>query len=455
MNSKVRFCYAQVFAFTLNLLLGASESQLDKTISALLENGSYDPKIPPDYSSDYPVEVGVQIVILSMDSVDESSMDYSLTVYLRQKWQDSRLRFNPELYIGDHWQEAKNKTSIVTTASLGQNHESSSTAPSSVTHNGSYVDQSTEIPGDGKHIYNRLELDTRLMDKVWSPDTFFINERQAKFHEITVPNKLMHVFSNGTVFYSVRLSMTLTCHMTLSHYPFDHQECPLMLGSYGFTTHNLVYHWKDNNAVVIHGDVELPTFSITHWNMTRCHEFVDETLGNFSCLQVSVYLSRSYGYYVTQVYIPSILIVTLSWVNFWLDIDAIPARITLGLLSVLTMTTMSVGTRSDLPRVSYVKAIDVWTAVCLMFVFSALLEFAYVNVTARVEKRRMSMRDAVKLASANLRAMEDGKVEPRRPQAQPTVNKRERARRVDKISRIVFPSCFAAFNVFYWSFYMT
>ena len=41
------------------------------------------------------------------------------------------------------------------------------------------------------------------------------------------------------------------------------------------------------------------------------------------------------------------------------------------------------------------KALDVWFMVCLMFVFSAMLEFAYVNMTARVVKRRLSMRDAV------------------------------------------------------------
>ncbi|GFR99769.1 LOW QUALITY PROTEIN: glycine receptor subunit alpha-3 [Elysia marginata] len=238
-----------------------------------------------------------------------------------------------------------------------------------------------------------------------------------------------------------RLSMTLTCHMTLSHYPFDRQVCPLTLGSYGFTTQNLVYHWADDKtAIVIHGDVQLPTFSITNWRQTQCNEFVDSNLGSFSCMQVSLYLARAYGYYLAQVYIPSVLIVTLSWVNFWLDIDAIPARISLGLLSVLTMTTMSVGTRSNLPRVSYIKAIDVWTAVCLMFVFSALLEFAYVNVTTRVEKRRLSMREAVKLATvasrtnalAGLRNMEEGKMEPKRSTSQPTVNKRERARTIDK-----------------------
>ena len=36
----------------------------------------------------------------------------------------------------------------------------------------------------------------------------------------------------------------------------------------------------------------------------------------------------------------------------------------------------------------FIAAIDVWMATCMVFVFSALIEFAYVNVLARVEKRR-------------------------------------------------------------------
>ncbi|KAH3838531.1 hypothetical protein DPMN_111941 [Dreissena polymorpha] len=43
------------------------------------------------------------------------------------------------------------------------------------------------------------------------------------------------------------------------------------------------------------------------------------------------------------------------------------------------MTTQTSSVRQFLPQVSYIKAMDIWDTVCLVFVFSALLEFGYVN----------------------------------------------------------------------------
>lgn len=44
------------------------------------------------------------------------------------------------------------------------------------------------------------------------------------------------------------------------------------------------------------------------------------------------------------------------------------------------------------PKVSYVKAIDIWMAVCLLFVFAALLEYAGVNFVSRQQKEFLRLR---------------------------------------------------------------
>jgi cytochrome c biogenesis factor len=110
--------------------------------------------------------------------------------------------------------------------------------------------------------------------------------------------------------------------------------------------------------------------------------------GTFSCRYATLVFERKFLYYLIQVYIPSVLVVILSWVSFWIDIDAVPARVSLGLLTVLTMTTQVSGMTSRQPRVSYIKALDVWMTACLVFVFGSLVEYCVVNVLYRREKRK-------------------------------------------------------------------
>lgn len=67
-----------------------------------------------------------------------------------------------------------------------------------------------------------------------------------------------------------------------------------------------------------------------------------------------------------------------------------------GITTVLTMTTISNGVRSSLPRISYIKAIDIYLVMCFVFVFAALLEYAAVNYTywgARAKRKAKKAKD--------------------------------------------------------------
>jgi glycine receptor alpha-3 len=79
------------------------------------------------------------------------------------------------------------------------------------------------------------------------------------------------------------------------------------------------------------------------------------------------------GYYLIQIYIPSGLIVVISWVSFWLNRNATPARVALGITTVLTMTTLMSSTNAALPKISYAKSIDVYLGACFVMVFASLL----------------------------------------------------------------------------------
>uniref|UniRef100_A0A3B1JMF2 Glycine receptor, alpha 3 n=1 Tax=Astyanax mexicanus TaxID=7994 RepID=A0A3B1JMF2_ASTMX len=305
---------------------------LDKLMG---RTSGYDARIRPNFKGP-PVNVSCNIFINSFGSIAETTMDYRVNIFLRQQWNDPRLAYS-------------------------------------------------EYPDDS------LDLDPSMLDSIWKPDLFFANEKGAHFHEVTTDNKLLRIFKNGNVLYSIRLTLTLSCPMDLKNFPMDVQTCIMQLESFGYTMNDLIFEWQANGPVQVADGLTLPQFILKDESDLRyCTKHYNT--GKFTCIEVRFHLERQMGYYLIQMYIPSLLIVILSWVSFWINMDAAPARVALGITTVLTMTTQSSGSRTSLPKVSYVKAIDIWMAVCLLFVFSALLEYAAVNFVSRQHKELLRFR---------------------------------------------------------------
>ncbi|KAJ3589429.1 hypothetical protein NHX12_010274 [Muraenolepis orangiensis] len=146
----------------------------------------------------------------------------------------------------------------------------------------------------------------------------------------------------------------------------------------GYTTDDIVFFWQGgDNAVTGVDKLELPQFSIVDIRLvSREVRFIT---GSYPRLSLSFRIKRNIGYFILQTYMPSILITILSWVSFWINYDASAARVALGVTTVLTMTTINTHLRETLPKIPYVKAIDVYLMGCFVFVFLALLEYAFVN----------------------------------------------------------------------------
>ncbi|KAK7500583.1 hypothetical protein BaRGS_00008158, partial [Batillaria attramentaria] len=221
-----------------------------------------------------------------------------------------------------------------------------------------------------------------------------------------------------------------------------------------FSTSNVMFWWSDSGRSITksEGWEASGHFYENGINTRDCTDIFEVS---YACVMATIRLQRNLGYFLVHVYLPTVLIVILSWIGFWIDAGATPARITIGVMSVLTMATQGATAQSLLPRVSYIKAIDVWMAACVIFVFTSLLEFAYVNVLIRRRMvYRMIMEDLKKhhRQTPDVTDSQGVKVDTNQCLGGAVGRVRD-PRVVDKISRWAFPSCFIFFVVTYWSAY--
>lgn len=72
----------------------------------------------------------------------------------------------------------------------------------------------------------------------------------------------------------------------------------------------------------------------------------------------------------------------VAWASFWITPKAVPARIAICVTTILTLVTMMGIANVNMPRVSYIKALDLYLLVSCLFVFSALFEFVIVLNTS-------------------------------------------------------------------------
>lgn len=271
--------------------------------------------------------VNVSVLLLSLASPDESSLKYEVEFLLQQQWYDPRLR---------------------------------------------YANQSSYEFLNAIHHH----------EDIWLPDTYFI--MHGDFKDPIIPMHFaLRIFRNGTINYLMRRHLILSCQGRLNIFPFDDPLCSFALESISYEQSAIRYVWK-NDEDTLRKSPSLTTLNAyLIQNQTITCPIKASWRGNYSCLKVDLMFTRDRAFYFTTVFIPGIILVTSSFITFWLEWNAVPARVMIGVTTMLNFFTTSNGFRSTLPVVSNLTAMNVWDGVCMCFIYASLLEFVCVNYVGR------------------------------------------------------------------------
>ncbi|XP_063842478.1 glycine receptor subunit alpha-2-like [Scylla paramamosain] len=269
----------------------------------------------------------------------------------------------------------------------------------------------------------------------------------------------------------------VSCSMNYNWFPRDHQICLINMQSYAYTLARNEYIWMSPGLEV--GRTISSEQFLVRLEKVDALSKVEDSYGAYPALAFRIHLTRRLSSVLLQLYLPSALFVVVSFVSFLVPPDAIPGRITLCITTILTMSTLLGVAMQSTPRVSYVRAIDVWLLSCLTFVSLVLLEFGAVIKLQQLGKRQgshttsapntASITNTTATATTTTTTTSPAKAKPRlfssrlvHPQqetpppspAAPSCGHLMRARQVECVSAYVFPGAFLLFNVGYWWWFL-
>lgn len=388
-----------------------------RILDSLLGEGRYDSRVrPTGRNGSGPVQVDVDLFLISLTDVSEKSMDYTAQIFFRQRWTDSRL---------------------------------------------AYDDQQGKV----QHlILNSAE-------NMWRPDTFFSNEKSAHIHDVLLPNTFFRIYPTGALLYSMHISLQLSCPMDLKRFPFDTQVCNIFIVSYGHTTDDVIYQWKKIDPIEVPDSLHILNYRLVAFNTDYCTSRTNT--GTYSCLKAKLVLQRETHTYAILVIIPCCMFVLLSWITFWLSNRTTLARVLVPLLVLIAMASMiSRSNQDEFPKLSYSTALDTWTGVCMTFVFAVLIQVGIVDyivrrnqnhdnvATQRLEEDKMSGVEPLEMDDSKRGDSKTTAGMPKNWKWQEKVQSWLNQTRsipdfIDILSRILFPLAFAIFVIIYLSTFAT
>ncbi|GIY34695.1 glycine receptor subunit alphaZ1 [Caerostris darwini] len=324
---------------------------------------------------------------------------------------------------------------------------------------------------DERITINSSIVNNRCTDHLWIPDVIF--EQAKVIQTFGKQNSYFYISKDKKLSSAERYSFKIGCLMFFENYPFDTQHCLFSIVLMSTSDKEVKLMWDDGTgypSVMLARKIEPLQFSL---GQMKTYETTNGYNGaNYTYLYLNITLIRRLTGSIVNIYAPSTLIVAVSWVTFWLSLEAAPARVALSITSLLTLCTQAQQNKSQLPPLNYITAVDIWLFTCIFMVFSTLVEFA-ISYNSQMNELKIigspsskqhkciysiqKLQSWVTKKKTNNEVSEDTDDTRRTPEKQKYCccwSLRVDVNKLDAISQKLFPFSFLIFAIIYWVHYL-
>src|SRR5437763_3210123 len=251
------------------------------------------------------------------------------------------------------------------------------------------------------------------LEQVWHPRIAVVNETNSVSRKFP---DLVEVEPDGRVTYRQRYAGAFSQPLRLRSFPFDRQTFRLQFVAVRYRANEVQFvpdqDWIDNGLKQAGGiatSIALPDWTIESWN-TKSLSYALAPGFEYSGYAFEFTASRNAQHYVWKVILPLVLIVIMSWAVFWIDPVTSNSQISVAVTSMLTLIAYRFAVDTQLPRLPYMTRLDPLFLTTTLLLFFSLVELL---VTTALDNNQQT----------------------------------ERAKKIDRYCRAIFPVIFAIASV--------
>jgi hypothetical protein len=208
------------------------------------------------------------------------------------------------------------------------------------------------VRGQQELVFTGDRVD-EAFEGMWFASGYPVN----KVGELVFSERVLRIRHDGTVTQSINLSLPLATHYDLRRFPLDRQILELQVESY-LWNHNQLQFIHDETISGFSDGISIPEWNIEGVNGHVGKAAVMRSATPFSRYTLEIEISRKPGFYIWKVFLPLIVIVSLSWSIFWMTDERFSARSRISATGVLTVVAYQFVFAESLPRVGYLTLLD-------------------------------------------------------------------------------------------------